>query len=467
MTSFLALESFADAPAIFCANGDSLSYRQLLARADETIAGLSARMLVAIECANHVEVVAAYLGCLRAGIVPLLVDESLDVALRERLYQCFAVAAVWRRPTPEGSYAWQYRRVESPDLHPDLGLLLSTSGSTGSPRLVRLSRRNLESNARSIVAYLGLDNSERPITSLPLHYSYGLSVLNSHLACGASLLLTDESMMSRGFWTFFNEAAATSLSGVPMHYEMLRRLRFERMRLPSLRTLTQAGGRLAPETTAWFATLARERQQRFFVMYGQTEATARMAYLPPEYVLKRPDSIGIAIPGGEFFLRSQDGALITAAGVEGELVYRGPNVMMGYAESPEHLALPDQMQGEVATGDIARRDEDGFYYITGRLKRFIKIHGNRVGLDEVERHLQARGFPVLVVGRDDQLVIALIEPGADAAAVVADVIRTFHFHASVVFARYCNDIPRSAAGKVQYQALLQKMDELKKADVHA
>ena len=311
---------YGQSDAVRLADGLSITYRELLQRADRIADPIGEGSLVAIECENAPECVAAYLGCLRKGGVPMLIDSALNAGLRESLYERYSPVAVWCRQSEASEFWWRKTGFVSPQLHPDLALLLSTSGTTGSPRLVRLSRRNLQANAESIISYMGITGEERAITSLPMHYSYGLSIINTNILAGATLLMTADSLMERSFWQFIKDGAATSFAGVPTMYEMLKRLRIERMALPALRTMTQAGGHLLPESVIWFGDFASKRKIDFFVMYGQTEATARMSYLPVERVLDKPSSIGVPIPGGEFSLRDASGALIEQVDEAGELV---------------------------------------------------------------------------------------------------------------------------------------------------
>ena len=449
---------YGDAPAIYLPSRLVITYAQLVRRADEIINRIRPGSLVVIECENHPDCIAAYLGCLRHGVVPILVDGALDILLRQALYERYLPQAIWGRSVMTTGFDWKFFHVHRPILHVELALLLSTSGTTASPRLVRLSQQNLQSNADSIVSYLNITSNDRPITSLPMHYSYGLSVINSHLLAGSCLLLTSDSVIERSFFSFMKDGAVTSFAGVPVMYEMLRRLRFERMELPNLRLMTQAGGRLAPESVRWFGELARARNMRFIVMYGQTEATARISWLPNEYLLGKPDSIGVAIPGGEIILRDAQGELITQAGEVGELVYRGKNVMLGYAETLDELSDEDALNGELFTGDLARQDLDGFFYVVGRLKRFIKIHGNRIGLDEIERRLQDTGVLAYATGRDDMLMIALLDQQIDAVALESSLTREYKLHHSVVRVIPCFDVPISSAGKVQYSKLLTQLE---------
>ena len=350
-----------------------------------------------------------------------------------------------------------------PPLHPDLGLLVTTSGSTGSPRLVRQTLANIKTNADSIVEYLHLDANERPITTLPMHYVYGMSVINSHLAVGACILLTEDTIMQRAFWEFATQARATSLSGVPYTYEMLDRLLFYRRKLPDLCTLTQAGGKLNPDLQEKFAQFAQQTGKQFYVMYGASEATSRMGYLPPDLALTKKGAMGKAIPGGTFCLVDEHGQVLTEADTIGELVYTGPNVTMGYAETRADLARGDDWRGVLHTGDMAKRDSDGIYYIVGRKKRFLKIFGNRVSLDAVDLLLHGR-FPELEcasTGRDDLLVVAVATDAAqptEQAEIRATAIRSFlaeqtRLNPAAFRTVTLPALPRNAAGKIRYQEL--------------
>ena len=335
-------------------------------------------------------------------------------------------------------------------------LLLTTSGSTGSPKLVRLSGRNLDANTRSIVEYLELDEGQRPVTNLAMSYSYGMSIVNTHLLAGAALVLTRRSVLERPFWELVERERVTSLAGVPYTYRMYRRAGLLEMELPALNTLTQAGGKLPEALHLEFADWAARTGRRFFVMYGQTEAAPRMGYLPAERAVEKCGSMGVPVPGGQFRLLGEDGAPIDAPDTVGELVYRGPNVAMGYARRAEELALGDEWHGELHTGDMARRDGDGFYYIVGRKKRFIKLYGNRVGLDEVERLLAAR-FPdtgFACVGRDDLLRIFHDSPDPAVTGAAAEYLsEQMHFPERVFQIRALEAIPKNEAGKTQYRAL--------------
>lgn len=337
-------------------------------------------------------------------------------------------------------------------LHPDLGLLLTTSGSTGSPKLVRLSYLNIEANATSIAEYLSINENERPITTLPMNYSFGLSIINSHLLKGATILLTSKTLMEKDFWLFLKEQKATTMSGVPYTFEILKKLRFFNMDLPCLKTLTQAGGKLNNELNKEFSEFCIRTNKRFFVMYGQTEATARMSYLPPQYSLSKLGSMGIAIPGGEFFLIDEKNQPVEGSEIAGELVYKGKNVSMGYAECGDDLKKQDENNGILYTGDIAKRDQDNFYYIVGRKKRFIKIYGNRVNLDETERLLKNIISDCACVGQDDHMVIFITDKNRTEEVQNFITSKTGINHVAFVV-KHINAIPKNSSGKTIYSKL--------------
>ncbi len=421
------------------------------------------RSLLFCLCRNTVGSLVGYVAFLENGVVPVMLDATKDKVLFERLLQVYSPNYLWM-PKEDWSkglgdilyeiydYCLVQYSTEEISLDDNLALLLTTSGSTGSPKLVRLSYNNIRSNAESIAQYLKITDQERPITSLPMYYSYGLSVINSHLIKGATILLTDKSVLQKEFWEFAKEQKATSIAGVPYTYEILRRLRVMKMDLPHLKTFTQAGGKLNPKFIGEYVTQAKEVGKEFIVMYGQTEATARMSYLPFEKAEEKCSSIGIAIPSGEFYLIDVDGNRITEADVDGELVYHGANVSMGYAELLEDLALGDENRGVLKTGDIARRDSDGFYYITGRLKRFVKIYGNRVNLDAAEQLVKEITTSCACVGVDDKLTVFTTEEGKEKE--IRDLLSEKTGLNNRAFSVVVIDIiPKNASGKVQYAEL--------------
>lgn len=451
--------------AVITENG-SYSYSELQKISDDIVINIQERTLIFCLCENSLPALAGYVGFFNNKQVQVLLSSTIDKELLGNLICTYKPEYLWipsfKRNDIEKVYrtVFEYQnyalvkneRAGNTLLNKNLSVLLTTSGSTGSPKLVKLSYSNILSNAESIKQYLGIDKYERPITSLPIHYSFGLSIINSHFLAGSTILLTDRSIMEKEFWSFLKEQKATSLSGVPYTFEMLKKLRFFRMDLPYLKTLTQAGGKLNDELNKEFSEFCLEKGKKFYVMYGQTEATARMSYLPPEFSLKKLGSMGIAIPGGEFSLIDTEGNTIQENNVVGELVYNGPNVSMGYAECIEDLAKGDDNKGVLVTGDMAKRDDDGFYYIVGRKKRFIKIFGNRVNLDETERLLKSVIADCACTGQDDLMEIFITENHR------LEEVRNFissktGIHRTAFDVKVIEDIPKNGSGKTIYSAL--------------
>lgn len=431
--------------AIIEANGHTHTYADLLelVRAQEkTLNAIGIRTLGFILCDNRLADITLYLACIRQGHVPLLLAAQMPSEQLKALQAIYQPQWISMDGKPNA------QQIHTPaQLHPDLSLLLSTSGTTGSPRLVRLTRTALQANATSIASYLELRAQERAITSLPMHYSYGLSVINSHLLTGSSLVLNTDSVLSREFLVRLREQRVTSLAGVPYIYQMLQRTGFFKLDLPHLQTLTQAGGPLDEKLTRTVTEHAQTRGRRFFVMYGQTEACARISYVPPNKLGGKIGSIGIPIPGGSLEINAGSS----------ELIYRGPNVMLGYADQRADLSRGDDNLGRLATGDLGYVDEDGFFYITGRIRRFIKVSGNRISLDQVEQALQTLlQMPVAVGGSDDKLVVWIQSQDTSMLEQARNHVRQqYSIHHSMVQLKLVEQIPLFPTGKKDYNALTQ------------
>ena len=455
---------FADNIALI-ENGEQLTYAQLAKRADAVSCRVPRRSVVFLIATNTIPSVAAYVGFLMRHVVVVMIREETSSAQLSALVNAYKPQFLWAPEGFEGldgirtghfvyadnNYLLLPTGFDSYPVNPDLALLLTTSGSTGTPKYVRLSYSNVRANAESIAEYQEITPADRAITTLPFSYSYGISIINSHLISGASIVLSESSLMSRDFWTLIREKEATNFGGVPYTYQMLERLRFDKMELPNLRFVSQAGGRLGDRLHEWFSRVCLGKGIDFFVMYGQTEATARMSWLPPEQSSKKIGSIGIPIPGGRFELHSADDTIILNPGLSGELVYQGPNVSLGYATSKRDLAKGDDHHGILHTGDVAKRDEDGYYYIVGRMKRFLKMFGNRVNLDEIEAFFSKQGIDLACVGSDDHMVVFVsnYDPGKILSMLTAET----KMHPRGFDVRTIDEIPHMKSGKIDYAFL--------------
>ncbi len=461
------LKKFGENDALIDDEGNRLTYQELDDEGGRIADAVGKRCLVFSLCENSIGSAVGYISFLNNRIVPVMLNANLESELLEKLLSAYCPSYLWVPDKLENQFdrfERAYRalgyvllrtnyEIEYP-LHNELALLLTTSGSTGSPKFVRQSYENIRTNTESIVEYLRIDESERPITTLPMNYTYGLSIIQTHISVGATILLTDKGLMQKEFWKFFKEQKATSFGGVPYTYEMLDKLRFTKMNLPSLHTMTQAGGKITPELHEKFARYAAEQDKKFVVMYGQCEATARMGYLPAKKAVEKKGSMGIAIPGGRFTLVDVNGDPINEPNITGELVYEGANVTLGYAECGQDLQKGDERNGILQTGDMAQFDEDGYYYIMGRKKRFLKIYGNRVNLDEIDRMIKGKfeNVEIASAGMDDHMYLFVTDK------TVAEEVKKFAVYKTKLNPAafktiVIDEVPKNDAGKTLYKEL--------------
>lgn len=436
-------------------SGKSVTYGEICDFSQEFAKQVPQRSLIFILSENCIGSLLGYTAALSNRIVPLIISAATEKGLYNHLYDLYQPEYLWMpRAKAVGMEtvfsAWDYCLVKTGNkpvqMYDDLSLLLPTSGSTGSPKLVRHSYRNIEANADNVRRLFKLDGSEKAMAMLPMHYTMGLSVITSHLLAGATLLLSGHSLLDRRFWNTLKEA--TSFTGVPYSYEILTKMRFTRMDLPNLRVITQGGGKLTEEMFMMLAQYAHEKGKQFIATYGQSECTARMAYLPAELALEKTCSIGFAEPGGQLSIIDENGNESFEGVAHGEMVYRGENVTLGYATCREDLLKGDENHGVMHTGDLARRDADGCYFIIGRLKRFLKIYGLRIGLDEVERMIKAEyKTDCYCKGNDEKLIVLITDDNLqkNLPAFIEEKTHLFHQRIEV---QVVKEILRNEAGKV-------------------
>jgi acyl-coenzyme A synthetase/AMP-(fatty) acid ligase len=346
------------------------------------------------------------------------------------------------------------RRAAQPtsDIHPDTALLLSTSGSTGSPKAVRLSYSGLAGNAAAVIRALDITAADRAPTTLPITHAYGLSVLNTHLLAGASIMLSNRSPLSLAMWDELTRAGATSLAAVPTTYAAFGPAHVALLNRTRIHTMTQAGARLGDELTMRLWRMMEQRHGRFFVMYGQTEATSRIACLDPADLPARLGSVGVAVPGGTITIRPTPMHAQARPG-EGVVHYVGPGIMLGYATSRSDLSRGAEVE-TLDTGDLGYL-RDGYLYLTGRTKRIVKILGVRTSLDDLERMVERPGQPTAVVSGGDD-VVCLFGAGDPAVheaqrQALVELLGVPNRHVEF---RAVAQLPRTSGGKVDYRRLV-------------
>lgn len=452
--------------AIINEKEEFLTYNQVYDIGEEIVKKIYGRCLIFSLCSNSIGSVVGYIAFLNHKIVPLMLDHKIDRTLIHRFLELYCPDYLWL-PNEDvndfggdivysiyGYTLLKQKKMQVFPLYKDLALLLTTSGSTGSPKFVRQSYENINVNTQDIVNYLNLDSTERPITTLPMNYTYGLSIINSHLMVGATIILSPYTVIQREFWDVFTSLEATSFGGVPYTYEMLVKLHFFDRKLPSLRTMTQAGGKLLPLLHKKFAEYANKENKKFIVMYGQSEATARMAYLPADKSLDKCGSIGIAVPSGALCLLNDKDEIIKTPNIVGELLYKGKNVTLGYANSGRDLIKGDECYGILHTGDMAKFDDEGYFTIVGRKKRFLKIFGNRMDLDETEILIRSHfnNFECACTGKDDIMYIFITDKDS-ISDVKRFLVEKTKINQIAFKIKYLPSIPKNNYGKVLYSKL--------------
>ena len=283
-------------------------------------------------------------------------------------------------------------------------LLISTSGSTNSPKFVRLSKINLIDNTKKIIDYLKINSSHKTITTMPFGYSYGLSIINTHLESGGSVIFSKKSVFEKDFWKTVKKYKITSFGGVPSFYELLKKLKFDKTFSPNIKYLTQAGGKLSNDLIYYFSNI---KNIKFYQMYGQAEASPRIAYLNPKKNLEKIGSIGKPLKGYKLIIKKNYS--LKKKKLDGEFVLIGKNVCLGYSKKKQDLYKGDENSGKIFTGDLGYKDKEGYYYITGRKKRISKIFGLRVNLDDIEFLLKKYNFSSKCITSNEYLNVEIKE----------------------------------------------------------
>lgn len=407
---------------------------------------LQRRSLLILELDNSLQSIINYLACLNLRQPFIVVEKSLDNILLKNIIDTYKPNFILNNSGLQGLSDYKHT------LPDELAILMSTSGTTGSPKLVKLSYTNISSNARAIATYLSLTSLDSSITNLPFSYSYGLSIINIHLYTRGLIVLNSAPIHNLDFWNLVKKYGVTSISGVPYTYQVLKKLNLSRLNLSSIRYMTQAGGKLDSLTLEYVYDELKAKNIEFFVMYGQTEASPRISFVPPNMKPKE-GCIGMPIPGGKIEVFDENGVQIIDANKEGELVYSGPNVMIGYATSIEDIVSPTLHSSILKTGDLGYFDESGLYHITGRLKRFVKLFGKRVSLDQIDSWLAEQRYSAVSSGTDNEIIIFYDKASIPIDNLKQDVCSTFGLSSSIVKLQYVDLIPRNLNGKVNHKSL--------------
>ena len=439
--------------------GKKYSYKKINTEIDHYKNYYGKRSLILIISSYTKEFIVQYLSCLKFGHAQIILNENIDDELLKKIITKYKPNYILlknikkkilkkynlQKKTKKNLYQI-YKSIDNKKikLNNSLALLLSTSGSTGSLKFVKQTYENINANTKSISKYLNLKSNDRSVTSLPLNYSYGLSVVNSHLYIGGSIYITNSNILEKKFWSDLFKYKISNLNGVPYFYEILKKINFEKFNLTHINFFTQAGGPLEKKLNRYLINFCKRNKKKFIVMYGQTEATSRISFLPWKYALTKIGSIGKAIPGGSLKIKDNK--------KKGELIYQGKNVTIGYSNNFQDLNFSDSNVGTLYTGDIAKKDKDGFFYIIGRINRNVKIYGFRINLDDLEKKLSTGNSKCACIGKEDLITIFFTKE-MHRKFIMNKLVKVFKFKINNFKLILIKKLPYSTNGKLLYSKL--------------
>ena len=455
------IENFKSNVCLINENKKYFSYDDILIKGKNLREKIKSRSLIFVLAENNIEFLTAYISFFKKEIVQMLLNPKISTTFLNELIETYMPNYIFlpnsrTNDLKSGEVLNEldnYKIIElnknnSYSLNKELALLLGTSGSTGSKKFVRISYENIYHNTRDIVNFLKIDESHKTITTMPPFYTYGLSVINTHLFTGASILVTNARTIEKTFWKLMMDEKVCSFAGVPYFYEVLNKIKFDKINLPHIKYFTQAGGALRKDLIEYFLAYSEKNKKQFIVMYGQTEATARMTYLPYKMLKKKIGSVGIPIPGSKIHLMSDN----SKNDKKGEIIYEGKNVSLGYAKNFADLIKEDQNKGRLKTGDLAVKDHEGYLYITGRKSRDIKLFGHRVSLDEIEQILFKKGYNCKCCGSDNKVTIFHTDSTYN-GEILKYISKQTSIYLDCFTLKYIKEFPLNENGKASYEKL--------------
>ena len=467
MALFKSLEKYTNRVALNSDYSGPITFFELINKIDELKDIMSKRSLIFLIADNKIGSIINYIASIRNNCVSILVDHRTnieDIKKLIRSYKPSLIAAPSDWAKRNHNINFQYLRkvydysiyktiyTRSKNIHKDLSILISTSGSMGTPKFVKLSKKNLKSNTDSIIKYLSITSNEKSITNMPVNYSYMLSIINSFIESGASIFVSKNSVLQKDFWIEYKREKITSFSGVPYTFEMLIKLGVKNLFTPHLKILTQAGGKLDIHSTEKIINFCKNKNIKFISMYGQTEASPRMTYLKWKDCFKKTGSIGKAIPNTKIWIEDEYNKKINLPNKIGELVFKGKNVFMGYSKNLKDLKKGDEKKGILKTGDLGFFDKDGFFFITGRKNRIIKIFGNRINLDDVEEKMKQMKFEIACKEINEKFYV-FFEKKFLIDNILKNLTIITRQNKTAFNCVQLKNLPRTSSGKINYKKL--------------
>ena len=470
MRLFKSFNKYNKNTAIIDKEYSNLSYKQVLTETNEIKKEIKNKSLILIVSENSLGSLLAYIFCIINNHVGIIIDSkttNLNILKIFKNYQPNYVflskktKSIFKKICSEKYIFFDQSLMKNKinkkkKLNENLSLLLSTSGSMGSIKFVKLSRNNIKHNADSIISYLKINKKDSAITNLPISYSYMLSVINTHFEVGASIVISKYSLVEKKFWETLKNSKVTSFNGVPYTYEILTKIGIKNIKIETLRYLTHAGGKLEKDKLKEIIKFCKKNNLKFFSMYGQTEASPRISYLKPEFSERKIGSIGKGMPGNKIYIIDSSGKKILKPFVEGEIICEGKNVFMGYSENYNDLKKANEENYKLKTGDLGFFDKDGFFYITSRISKITKIFGHRIDIGTLENLMSQKGYKIACLSNDKKIFI-FIEKKYNKKNLINTISKITNLDIGSFELIKLKYLPRTSNNKISY-------NELKKID---
>ena len=424
---------------------------------------LKNKQIILILAKNSKESICCYLSCLLSGNLAMVIDDAINDEFLNKLINLYKPNYIfaenldpkhkqYKKTNKIGKFAFYKSKTDYQfKINKKIAVLLTTSGSTGTSKLVKLTYENILENTKSIKKFLNINFKDVGITNMPMSYTYGLSVINTHVFSSAKLIVNNYPILNKFFWQTVYKHKVTNLNFVPFLCLILKKLKFDNFNLNSLRLITSAGGSLEKSTWTYIAEVSKKKNIVFIPMYGATEATSRMSYLPSKYLFNKLGSIGKTISGGEFKLINKKNIKINEPFKVGEIIYSGKNVFKGYAKNVNNLKNIENFN-ELKTGDMGYFDHEGFYFVTGRKDRYVKIFGNRVNLDEIEKILNSKSYETACCHKDEKIILFFLSKIDEEEIKVYLSLKT-NLNKNVFEVKNLKEFPKKKNGKIDYEKL--------------
>ena len=469
MRLFKYFNKYKDNIAIIGDKDLILSYKKVLIETNKIRNKVKNNSLVLIVSENSVGSLLAYIFCILKNHVAIIVDSKTNEESILKIFKNYQPnyiflskkkKNIFKKICIEKYYFFDQILMKNKldkkkTLNKNLSLLLSTSGSMGSTKFVKLSKSNLKHNSDSIINYLKINKRDSTITNLPISYSYMLSIINTHFEVGASIIISKYSLIEKEFWKIIRKSKITSFNGVPYTYEILTKIGLNNIKVNTLKYLTQAGGKLETSKLKKIVKFCKKNKLKFFSMYGQTEASPRISYLKPKFLEKKIGSIGKGIPGIKIYIIDRYGKKIVQSLTEGEIVCNGKNVFMGYSKNYSDLNRGNDRNYKLKTGDLGFFDNDGFFYITSRINRIAKIFGNRVDLGGLENLMDQKGYKVACIS-DNKEIFVFVEKRYTKKKLLHSISKITNLNINSFRLIKLKYLPRTSNNKISYSELKKK-----------